>query len=97
MEKRKRLELVVRDVHRRDAKLTLEPLELEAHLLAQLQIEAGERLVEQEEPRLGHERARQREALLLPARQTRRRPPRNVTQPHGFEHATDARRDLRLR
>ena len=45
---RERLLLVVRDVDERDAELALERLEEDLHLLAQLQVERAERLVEQE-------------------------------------------------
>ena len=64
---RHRLLLVVRDVDERDPDLVLDPLQLELELLAELQVERAERLVEQENPRLVHERARERDALLLPA------------------------------
>ena len=40
-----------------------------ARLEAQLGVEVGQRLVEQEQARLAHDRARQRAALLLAARQ----------------------------
>ena len=50
--------------------------EVRAQVASQLgagaDVERGERLVEQQEPGLGHERACQRDALLLPARQRRR-------------------------
>ena len=44
------------------------------HLLAQLGVEVGERLVEQQHARLDDERARKRDALLLAARELRRGP-----------------------
>ena len=44
-------------------------LQLELHLLAQLEVERAERLVEQQHARLVHERARERDALLLAARE----------------------------
>ena len=47
--------------------LALQPLELGAHAVAQLGVEVGQRLVEQQELRLHHQRARQREPLLLAA------------------------------
>ena len=62
---RERLFLVVRDVHGRDAERLLEPLELEAHLRAQLGVEVRERLVQQEQRRLHDEAAGEREPLLL--------------------------------
>ena len=68
-----RLFLVVGDEERRDADPPLQFLQLEAHLLAQPGIEIGERLVEEQHVRVRHERAAQRHALLLPAREERRR------------------------
>ena len=47
--------LVVRDVDERDADLALDAHQLELHLLAELEVERAERLVEQE-----HRRARSR-------------------------------------
>ena len=65
--KRKRLGLVVRDVDGREIEVALQPLELGAHAVAQLGVEVGERLVEQQELRLHHQGAREREPLLLAA------------------------------
>ena len=45
--------LVVRDVHEGDADLGLDPLELDLHLAAQLEVEGAERLVEQQHLRAG--------------------------------------------
>ena len=64
---RHRLFLVVRDVDERDADVVLDRLELELHLLAELQVERAERLVEEEHARLVDERARERYPLLLAA------------------------------
>src|SRR6185503_11775287 len=63
---RQRLLLVVGHVDERDPHLALERLELELHLLAELEVERPERLVEQEDGRAVHERAGQGDALLLP-------------------------------
>ena len=49
--------------------VALDALELEAHALAQLGVEIGQRLVEQQELGLHDERPGQREALLLAAGQ----------------------------
>ena len=55
--------LVVRDVHERDADLVLDPLELELHLLAELEVERAERLVEERRARAAvDERASQGDA-----------------------------------
>ena len=69
---RHRLFLVVRDVDRGDAERALQLLQLEARFEAQLGVEVGQRLVEQEEARLAHDGARQRDALLLAARELAR-------------------------
>ena len=64
-----RLGLVVRDVDGGDLELVVQAADLEAHLLAQVGVEVGQRLVEQQHLRLDHDGARQRHALLLAARQ----------------------------
>ena len=62
-----RFGLIVGDIDRGDADLVLDALELDAHLLAQLQIEVGQRFVEQEQPRPRDDGAGKRRALLLAA------------------------------
>ncbi|OIQ65939.1 hypothetical protein GALL_524970 [mine drainage metagenome] len=57
------------DVNRRVAVFVVEPSDFKAHLFAQVGVEVGERLVKQQGFRLDDERARQRDALLLSARQ----------------------------
>ena len=69
---RQRLLLVVRHVEEGDPDLALDPLELDLHLLAQLQVERAERLVEQQHRGPVDERPGQRDALLLAARQLAR-------------------------
>ena len=64
-----RLLLVVGDVDEGDADLALDPLELQLHLLAQLQVQGAERLVQQQHLRLVHDRAGQRDPLPLAAGQ----------------------------
>ena len=66
---RQRLGLVVRDIDEGDAGAALQLLQLRAHALAQLGVEIGQRLVEQQDVGLDHEAARQRDALLLAAGQ----------------------------
>jgi len=66
---REGLVLVVRHVHEGRPELVLDALELELHLLAQLHVERAERFVEQERGRPVDERARERDALLLTARE----------------------------
>ena len=64
-----RLGLVVGDVDRGIAVFVVQPANFETHLLAQIGVEVGQRLVEQQRFRLDDQRARQRHALLLSARQ----------------------------
>ena len=66
---RQRLGLVVGDIDEGDAGAALQALQLPAHLLAELGVEIGQRLVEQQDLRLDHEAAGQRHALLLAAGQ----------------------------
>ena len=57
----------MRDVDEGDAHLALDRAQLVLHLLAQLQVERAQRLVEQQHARAVDERARQRHALALAA------------------------------
>ena len=66
---RHRLLLVVRDVDERDPDVVLDRLQLELHLLAELEVERPERLVEEQHVRLVHERAREGDTLLLASRE----------------------------
>ena len=66
---RDRLELGVGDVNEGDPKLALHAAQLLPHLHAKLFVQRGQRLVEQQHPRLGDRRAGQRDALLLAAGQ----------------------------
>ena len=66
-----RLGLVVGDVDHRHAELLLQRADLAPHLLAQLRIEVRQRLVHQADRRLGDDRAAERDALLLAARELR--------------------------
>ena len=45
----------------------MKPLDLAAHLVAQLCVEIGQRLVEQEDPRIAHDGAADGDALALAA------------------------------
>ena len=93
---RQRLDLVVGDVDRGDAQLALQPLELVAQRLAQLRVEVGQRLVEQQQRRLDDQGAGQREALLLTAGQLGRLAPGLRGELHRGEHPLDALGDLLL-
>jgi hypothetical protein len=64
---RHRLDLVVGDEQRGDAELAVQGLDLQPRLRAQLGVEVGQRLVEQEDLGLAHDRAAHRDALALAA------------------------------
>ena len=66
---REGLLLVVRDIDRGGAVGALELADLDAHVDPELRIEVGERLVEHQQRRLDHQRARESDALLLTARE----------------------------
>ena len=67
-----RLVLIVRDEQAGDVQLVVQPPQPAPQLLAHLGVERPERLVEQQHARLDGERAGQRHALPLAARQLRR-------------------------
>src|SRR3954464_4197944 len=69
---RERLALVVRHVDEADPDLALDPLELELHVLAQLEVERAEGLVEQQHRGTVRQGAGQGDALLLAARELTR-------------------------
>ena len=56
------------DVDEADADALLQALQLDLHLLSELLIERGERLIKQQNSRVKDERAGKRDSLLLPAR-----------------------------
>ena len=105
---RHRLFLVVGDVDEGDADLGLDPLQLELHLLAQLEVERAERLVEEQHARMVDQGPRQRDALLLAAgelrwlalliaRQLDQLEQRGDLLPHlavGYAAAAEAERDV---
>ena len=66
---REGLGLVVRDVDRGRPELVEDAAEIVEEPIAEPAIERSERLVQQEDARLGSERARKCDALLLAARQ----------------------------
>ncbi len=59
--------LVVRDEDEGDADFALQRFEFDLHLAAQVGVERGERFVEQQQARAIHQRAGERDALLLSA------------------------------
>ena len=72
-------------------------LDLEAHLHAQLGVEVGQRLVEQEHRRLAHDRAAHRHALPLAAGKLARLALEERPELEDAGGAIDARLDVVLR
>ena len=72
---RHRLDLIVRHVNRRRAEPLVQLFQFDPHLHAQLGVEVRQRLVEQEDARMAHDRAAQGDALALTARQLARLAP----------------------
>ncbi len=62
-----RLFLIVRDIDERDTEISMQPSHFELKALAQLLVECAQRLIHQQQPRVEHDRAGQRDALLLTA------------------------------
>jgi hypothetical protein len=86
--------LVVRDVHERAAHPVLDPLELQLHLPAQLEVERPERLVEQQHLGLVDEGAGHRHALLLTAGQLAGLAAAEALQLHQRQHVGDRALDV---
>jgi hypothetical protein len=89
--------LVVRHENGRDVDLFVEPAEPRAELLPDTGVEGAERLVEEEDPRLDRERARERHALALAAGELRRVAVREAVELHESQELVDARSYLALR
>ena len=94
---RQRLLLVVRDVEERDPDLALEALELDLQPAPQLRVERTERLVEEEHRRREDERARERDPLLLTARELVRPALAEAAEPDELEHSATRCAPLGLR
>ena len=86
--------LVVRHVEERDVELTLEALELELHLLAQLEIERTQRLIEQQDLGTVDQGACDGDALLLAAGQLIGLAALKAAELHQIEHLHHALADL---
>ena len=72
-------------------------LQFAAHRCAQVGVERRQRLVEQQHVRLDHECARQRDALLHPARQLRGQVMARIAELHELQRIGDAARHFRRR
>jgi hypothetical protein len=90
------LDLVVGHEHRGGRQLGMQPLDLDAHLGAQLGVEVAERLVEQEDQRIAHDAAAKRHALLLAAGKLSGAALQQVVQPQDLGSAVDRGLDLAL-
>src|SRR5208282_2738048 len=82
---RERLFLVMCHVDERDADLTLHMLQLDLHLLPQLEVQRAQRLVKQQDLRLVHYGAGQRHPLALPARELGRLALAQAAQPDHLQ------------
>ncbi|MNL84865.1 hypothetical protein D3C87_2129770 [compost metagenome] len=72
----------MRDIDGGKAQLGLEQLQFGTHALAQICVEVGQRLIEQDQTRLMHQRPGQRHALLLTAAEGGGRPVAQLAQSH---------------
>ena len=86
-----RLLLVVRDGHRRHARLLQNPADLLAHLDPEVHVEVRERLVEEEHRRLRRERPGECDALLLATGQLVGVAVALCVEPHELQHLVDPR------
>ena len=84
----------MRDEHRRRAELAQQAAQLDLHGLAQLAVERGEGLVEQQQLGPHRERARHRDPLLLAAGKRAHRAVGEVGEMDELEEALHRRRDL---
>ena len=83
---RDRFELGVGDVDEGDAELALQAAQLAAHLQPEILVERRQRLVQQEHARVGDDRTRERDPLLLAARELRRHAVGERAELHLVEH-----------
>ena len=86
----------MRDVHGGDAELPLQLADLLPHLHADLGIEVGQRLIEQQDLWTEHQRSRQRHALLLTSRELAGIAIAEAAEPDLVEDRANADGDLGL-
>ena len=79
----------MRDEDGGDGQAPLQREQVAAHLHAQALVEVGQRLVEQQQPWLDDQGARQRDALLLATRELAGAAARMFAQAHHVEHGAD--------
>src|SRR5207245_7142002 len=92
-----RLPLVVSDVEGRDGEGRVKSTNLEAHFFAKVCIEVAQRLVEEENLRLNHQRPGHRDPLLLATREFPRIARLVAAELDDPQHVLDARLALGLR
>ena len=83
------LALIVRDVDGGEVEFVVQAADFEAHLLAQIGIEVGQRFVEQQHAGLDDHGAGQRHALLLAAGQFGGIAVGEVAEMHGVQHLAE--------
>ena len=81
--------LIVGDVDEGDPDPLLDGFQLDLHLLAQLQVQGAQRLIEQQHARMVDQGARQGDTLALPAGKLGRFPAGQTGQAHQVEHFFD--------
>ena len=91
------LGLVVGDQHAGDAGVLLEPLDLGAELHLVVAVEMAQRLVEEDDRRLPHQRAPDGDPLLRPAAELAHADVRQRVEPEERQHVVDRAPDLRPR
>ena len=88
--------LIVCDIDEGDAELSLQALELNLHLLAQLEVQRTQRLIQQQHARVVDQRPCYGDALLLPARQRIRLALFVTIHLHQMQHLCHSLLDFRL-
>lgn len=88
------LALVVRHVQECDADLVVNQVQFNEHALAELEVQRGQRLVQQQHPRLVHQRPRDRHPLFLAARNLVGLLPRLILHLDQGQHLGHLRLDL---
>ena len=90
-------DLIVGDVHRGRLDAIVQTTQLGAHQVAELGIERAERLVHHEGLGAAHDRAPERHALAVAAREALHRPLQQVFDAQQLRHFRDAALDFRAR
>ena len=85
------------DIDHGATELLVQALDLDAHVVAQLRIEVGKRLIEEIEDRITHDGAADGHALALAARQLAREAGQQMAYPQHFGSARHTLLHFRLR